>query len=123
MDEMMKLVNETGGLIAHLGDGSIQSVERDYLKGDEKTIYMVKAMAYKVAREIGARAAALYGKVDDIVLTGPWALFKDFADEIIARVNWIAPTAVYIWGSELYLLMTTAARTYEGTLKIDLYKP
>jgi butyrate kinase len=122
MDEMMDLIQSSGGLAAHLGDGRLQSVERAFSQGDEKTIFFVKAMAYKVAREIGARVAALYGKVDRIVLTGPWALFEDFVNEIVSRVEWIAPTSVFVWKSELYLLMTAAARTFEGAVKIDLYR-
>jgi butyrate kinase len=121
MDEMTNLLLESGGLAAHLGDGRLQSVKEAYLRGDEKTVSLVDAMAFKVAREIGARSVAIYGRVDAIVLTGPWALFKNFADKIISWVDWIAPATVYVWGSELYLLMTAAARTYEGAVKIDLY--
>jgi butyrate kinase len=121
MDEMMSLVAETGGLAAHLGDGGLESVQDAYARGEEKTVFMVKAMAYKVAREIGARAAALYGKIDGIVLTGPWSFFNDFVAEITSRVEWMAPTKVIFWGSELYLLNTAAARTFEGNVRIDLY--
>jgi butyrate kinase len=121
MDEMMERIQSSGGLAAHLGSGTLQSVEEAYSRGDERTIFLVKAMAYKVAREIGARAAALFGNVDRIVITGPWALFENFVKEIIPRVEWIAPTSVYVWKSELYLLMTSAARTYDGSIKIELY--
>jgi butyrate kinase len=121
MDEMMSRIQSSGGLAAHLGDARLQKVEEAYSRGDKKTIFLVKAMAYKVAREIGAKASALFGNVDRIVITGPWALFENFVKEIIPRVEWIAPTLVYVWKSELYLLMTSAARTFDGTVKIELY--
>jgi butyrate kinase len=122
MDEMMDRIQFRGGLAAHLGSGKLQTVKDAYSRGDKKTIFLVKAMAYKVAREIGAKVAALYGKVDRIVITGPWALFDSFVEEIMRRVEWIAPTSVCVWKSELYLLMTSAARTFEGTIKINLYE-
>lgn len=121
MDEILRLVTESGGLAAHLGDGSLSSVEGACLAGDETTIFLVRAMAYRVAKEIGARAVALRGDVEGIVFTGPWALFKFFVDEITARVKWIAPVRTYVWQSELYLLMISAARTFEGNVRIDLY--
>lgn len=121
MDEIMCLVNESGGLTAHLGDGRLSSVEDACASGDDRAIFIVRAMAYKIAKEIGARAVALFGKIDGIVLTGPWALFKFLVDEITSRVEWIAPVSTYVWESELYLLMISAARTFDGTVKIDLY--
>jgi butyrate kinase len=121
MDEMMNRIQFSGGLAAYLGNGKMQSVKEAHSRGDKKTIFLVKAMAYKVAREIGSKVAALNGKVDRIVITGPWALFESFVKEIIQRVEWIAPTFVYVWRSELYLLMTSAARTFEGTVKLGLY--
>jgi butyrate kinase len=122
MDEMMERIQFQGGLAAHLGNGKLQSVRDAYARGDKKTVFLVNAMAYKVAREIGAKAAALCGKVDRIVITGPWALFDSFVKEIIQRVDWIAPTFVCVWKSELYHLMTSAARTFEGAVKINLYE-
>ncbi|MDR1514783.1 MAG: butyrate kinase [Synergistaceae bacterium] len=121
MDEMMSRIQSSGGLAAYLGNGTLQSVEEAYLRGDERAIFLVNAMAYKVAREIGAKAAALFGNVDRIVITGPWALFESFVNEIIPRVEWIAQTLVYVWKSELYLLMSAATRTYEGSVKLELY--
>ncbi|MDR0649006.1 MAG: butyrate kinase [Synergistaceae bacterium] len=121
MDEMMSLIQSSGGLAAHLGDATLQKVEEAYSRGDKKTIFLVKAMAYKVAREIGAKTSSLFGNVDRIVITGPWALFENFVKEIIPRVEWIAPTRVYVWKSELYLLMTSAARAFDGSQKIELY--
>lgn len=121
MDEMLRFINTEGGLAAHLGNVSLQDIQNAFLNGDERTNFIVRAMAYNVAREIGARAAALYGNVDGIILTGPWALFKDFAREIASRVEWIAPVREYVWESELYILMTTAMRIFEGSIKILLY--
>ena len=121
MDEMLRLINMEGGLAAHLGNASLKDIQNAFLSGDERTNFIVKAMAYNVAREIGATAAALYGAVDGIILTGPWTLFKDFAKEIASRVEGIAPVREYVWEIELYMLMTTAMRTFEGDIKILLY--
>ena len=53
-----------------------------------KLIY--DAMAYQVAKEIGAASAVLAGKVDAIVLTGGLAYGNGFVKSIMDRINWIA---------------------------------
>lgn len=44
--------------------------------GDEKARFIYDAMAYQVAKEIGAASAALKGEVEAIVLTGGLAYGK-----------------------------------------------
>lgn len=109
MDEMMRLVNQEGGLMAYLGTARMDDVREAFYAGDGKTCFMVTAMAYQVAREIGARATALYGNVEGIVLTGPWA---SFVEEIRSRVEWIAPLSIHMWESELFMLAIAAVDVY-----------
>ena len=71
-------------------------------------------MAYQVAREIGARAAALKGRVDAIVLTGGLAYSSRFTDLVASRVAFIAPIHVYPGENELAALAEGALRVLRG---------
>jgi butyrate kinase len=121
MDDMLRMVSEQGGLSAYLEDASLESVMKAYRAGDKKTIFLVKAMAYQVAREIGARAAALRGRPQAITLTGNWTYFDELVREISSRVEWIAPVKVYTIDSELRSLAIVANETYLGKYKILLF--
>jgi butyrate kinase len=121
MDEILNMLSQRSGLCAYLDDASLESVEKMYRAGDKKTVFFVNAMAYRTAREIGARAAALNGKVEAIVLTGHWATFTEFTDEIASYVDWIAPVKIYGVENELRLLAETAAVVYRGDFRILLY--
>jgi len=120
MDELLRMVERKGGLMAHLGTGSLVDVAEAYSSGNPDVRFLVDAMAYKVAREIGARSAALCGKVDAILFTGPWASFEEFTDAIRSYVEWIAPVRVYSWESELRSLAELAEQVFDGTETLKL---
>jgi butyrate kinase len=121
MDEMLEKVTSTGGLTAHLGSGKLSVIQESWRGGDEKTRFVVKAMAGRVAKEIGARAAALRGQADGIILMGPWAVFTEFTDEIESRVRWIASTKICMYGNEFFLLANAAMEIFHGNIKLFLY--
>lgn len=114
MDEMLGMVERTGGLTAHLGIGRLNDVAEACAGGDERARFLVGAMALKVAREIGSRSASLRGGVDAIIFTGPWASFEEFTDEIRSHVEWIAPVNVYSWESDLRILAEVASAVFSG---------
>ena len=124
MDELMRLVNQEGGLKAYLASSKLTDVRKSWHGGDVTTRKIVAAMAYQVAREIGARTSSINGRtglVEAIVLTGPWALFEEFTELIRERVEWIAPVEVHVWKSELFRLTVAAIETFKGNNKISLY--
>jgi butyrate kinase len=121
MDEMIAMISKKSGLSAYLQDVSLERMSEEYRAGNKKVIFLVKAMAFKVAREIAARAAALDGKAQAILITGHWGRFPEFVDEIAARVSWIAPVKSYVTEGEFWVLARTAIETYIGNIKILLY--
>jgi butyrate kinase len=121
MDEMLAKVTAEGGITAHLGIGKLSAVQEAWRGGDERTRLLVRTMAARVAKEIGARAAALRGVVDEIILTGPWAEFSEFTDEIESRVRWIANTKVYLYGNEFFMLENAAIEIFRGNIRLFLY--
>lgn len=121
LDEMLRLVDKEGGLAAHLGISRLADVREACRSGDAKARFMVRAMAYKVAREIAARATTLKGDVEAIILTGPWAHFEEFTETIREYTEWIAPVSIHVWKSELFMLSVAAEETFKGNNKILLY--
>jgi len=68
--EIRKMVMGKGGLVAYLGTNNADEVEKRIQNGDEYAREVYEAMAYQIAKEIGAMATVLKGKVDAVVLTG-----------------------------------------------------
>ncbi|MEA3460080.1 MAG: butyrate kinase, partial [Chloroflexota bacterium] len=62
-EEMFKKIAGKGGLVAHLGTNDAREVERRIAAGDEHARRIYEAMAYQIAKEIGAMATVLKGDV------------------------------------------------------------
>ena len=59
------------------------------------------AMAYNIAKHIGAMAVVTNGNVDTIILTGGIAYSQKFIGLIEKRVKFIAPVTVYAGENEM----------------------
>ncbi|MBC7224153.1 MAG: ROK family protein, partial [Anaerolineae bacterium] len=103
-----------GGLVAHLGTNDAREVERRIAEGDEHARLIYEAMAYQIAKEIGAMATALKGEVDAIVLTGGLAHSEMLVGWIQERVGWIAPVLVYPGEDEMLAMAQGALRVLRG---------
>lgn len=113
-EEMMKKLVGQGGLVGYLGTNDALKVEKMIKNGHEKAKLVYSAMAYQVAKEIGAASAVLAGKVDAIILTGGLAYGKSFVGEIMNRINWIADVIVQPGENELQALAEGALRVLRG---------
>lgn len=109
-DEMMKKLVGQGGLVGLLGTNDARKVEKMIEEGDETAKLIYGAMAYQIAKEIGAASAVLHGKADAIVLTGGLAYSKVLVEEIRERVDWIADVIVHPGENELQALTEGALR-------------
>jgi butyrate kinase len=109
--EMHQLVMGKGGLVAYLGTNSLNEVEKKIAAGDSNAKETLQAMAYQIAKEIGAMATVQKGFVNAIVLTGGATRSKMLVDWIEERVRFIAPVKVYAGEFEMQAL-------YEGALRI-----
>jgi len=114
LGDLMRRMVGGGGLVAHLGTNDLREVERRICEGDARADLVFRAMAYQVAREIGARAAVLSGRVDAIVLTGGLSFSEKFVKEISGRVSFIAPVKVYPGEDEMRALAEGAMRVLSG---------
>jgi butyrate kinase len=103
-DEVMKKLVGQGGLVAYLGTNDARTVEDKIEKGDERAALIYDAMAYQVAKEIGAASTVLHGQVDAIILTGGLAFGKEFVKKITDRVEWISDCIIQPGENELQAL-------------------
>jgi len=120
-DEVKKLLAGKGGLVAHFGTNDAQAIRKRIEEGDQRAKLVFEAMAYQVAREIGACAAVLSGRVDAVVLTGDLAHEEGFVEWIKERVAFIAQVLIFPGEDELKALAQGALRVLTGQEKAKEY--
>jgi butyrate kinase len=94
-DQVLKMIRGEGGMVAFLGVNKISDVENKIESGDKEAEFYLEAMCYQIAKDIGAMATVLKGKVDAIILTGKILESKRAVNWIIERVGFIAPVKTY----------------------------
>ncbi len=104
LETLLSITNKKGGLAAYLGTNDLRDAEKRIEAGDSYAALVVEAMAYQVAKEIGAMAAALEGKVDAIAITGGLAKSFNFVRTVSDRVRFVAPIRLYPGEKELEAL-------------------
>ena len=112
-DLSKKLVGQ-GGLAAYLGTNDAVKVEEAVKKGDARAELIYRAMAYQVAKDIGAMAAVLAGEVDGIVLTGGIAHSEMLTGWVRQQVQFIAPVCVFPGEDEMEAMAEGALRILRG---------
>ena len=108
--EMIARIMGSGGMYAYLGTKDIRDAQDRARQGDKEADLVLNAMAYQIAKEIGAMSAVLRGQVDAIILTGGIAYSKRIVDDITRRVAFIAPVVVMPGEEELESLAAGAYR-------------
>lgn len=121
-DEIKKKLTRSGGLSAYTDTNRANEVKDRVLKGDKQAEEIFRAMAYQIAKEIGACATVLRGKVDAIVVTGGVAHNQIFTDWIKERTAFITPKYfVYPGEDEMPALAAGALRVLKGEEKAREY--
>lgn len=120
-NEMKKKLIGQGGIVAHLGTNDVREVYKRIEEGDKNAELVLEAMAYQTAKEIGAMAVVLKGRVDAIGITGGIAYNEDFVKRISERVKFIAPVYVYPGEDEMSALAEGAYRVLSGEEKAKMY--
>ncbi len=121
-DEVKKMITGKGGFVAYLGTNDAYEVEKLAESGDEKAKLIQEAMAYQVAKEIGAMATVLKGKVDAILLTGGIAYGKPFIESVSDRIRYIAPIYVYPGEDEMRALAMNGNMVLNDEAEILVYE-
>jgi butyrate kinase len=119
--EMYDKITKKGGLLAYLGTDDVEEIEKKIDSGDQKTKLIYEAMVYQIAKEIGAMATTLNGKVDAIVLTGGIAKSDRLINLIKEKANFISNVMVFPGEDELEALTLGALRVLTGEEKEKEY--
>jgi butyrate kinase len=120
--EILKMITGRGGLVAYLDTNDAYEVERKAMAGDGQSKLIYYAMAYQVAKEIGAMATVLKGDVDAILLTGGIAYGKPFVDSLTERIRHISPVYVYPGEDEMRALAMNGLMVMKGEIEPIEYK-
>ncbi|MBT3174447.1 MAG: butyrate kinase [Lentimicrobiaceae bacterium] len=120
-NDILRMINGEGGLVAYLGTNSAYEVEQRISDGDSASKYIYDGMAYQISKEIGAMVAVLKSNVDGILITGGIAYDKYFVNQIISYVNRFAPVHVYPGEDEMKALAMNGLRLLNGEVKARSY--
>lgn len=120
MELLHRLMRE-GGLRAYLGTDDALAVEARIAQGDDEARQVYQAMAYQVAKDIGALATVLCGRLDAILLTGGLARSALLTGWIAERVRHLAPLHFFPDEEELRALAEGAERVLSGAEEVKTY--
>ncbi len=121
LSQVEKMIKGEGGLVAYLGTNSAYQVEQRAAAGDKQAKQVYDAMAYQVAKEIGAMGAVLKYEIDGILITGGIAHDKYFVNQIISYVHRLAPVHVYPGEDEMKALAMNGLRVVKGEVQAKKY--
>ncbi len=119
--QVMKKLVGNGGFNAYLGTNDMRDLVKMANEGNTEAANLIDAFHYQVAKDVGAAAAVLCGKVDAIILTGGIAYNKITCDSLTERIGWIAPVTVYPGEDELLALAQGAIRVMSGEEEVMKY--
>jgi butyrate kinase len=131
-EALQRRLTGRGGVVAYLGTNDARRIEEAiaaYERGQagpegldgRRCLEVVRAMCYKVAKEICSLAAAAAGRLDAVILTGGLAHSGRIVGEITARVRFLAPLFVYPGENEMEALAAAAYEALDGHQPIQEY--
>jgi butyrate kinase len=110
-----------GGLAAYLGTTDAKQVETLILQGNAKAELVYQAMAYQIAKDIGAMRVALKGPADGIVLTGGLARSEMLTGWIGQWIEGLAPVFIYPGEDEMTAMAEGGMRVLSGEEPVRRY--
>lgn len=122
-DDVKRMIKGRGGIVAYLNTNDMREVEDRIHKGDLHWKEVYHAMAYQVAKEIGAMAAVLKGDVDALIITGGIAYDREFTAWIEEMTGFIAPVRIIPGEMEMMALALGAHRVVTGREEPRVYDP
>lgn len=121
--EVHKMLNGKGGLVAHLGTTDVPTIIRWAHAGGKRHKLVLEAMVYTVAKQIGAMHVALHGHTDAIILTGGIAYNEYCVSMLREWIEGVAPIVVIPGEDEMGALAMNAVGALTGELPLQIYHP
>ena len=113
-EQMMSRIKGKAGLMAHLGTNDARDVLSMIADGDKHAELIYRAMAYQIAKSIGACYAVLKGKIDGIVITGGIAHDSTLVGWVIDYIGFMGKLFIYPGENEMHALAAGALRVLRG---------
>jgi butyrate kinase len=119
--EVRRMIMGEGGMKAYLGTADMTVVEKRIQGGDEQAKLVFEAMVYQIAKEIGAMATVLNGKLQAIVLTGGLANSAALTTALQNRISFLGAVLVFPGELEMEAMAQGALRVLYGQEKVKEY--
>lgn len=118
--EMIEYLSRKSGLMSYCGDADMRILlERAETETDVKLA--IDGMIYQTAKEIGAMATVLHGKLDAIVITGGIAYSEYVIKELERYIAYLGQVLVFPGEGELEALAEGAFRVVDNKEKAMAY--
>lgn len=121
LGELERMLFREGGVYSYLGTRDLRDVLARIQGGDDAAALVLDALVYQTAKEAGAMAAVLEGRVDAVLLTGGMAHSAELVALLTPKLSWIAPVHVYPGEDELRALAEGALRVVLGEERAGEY--
>ena len=122
IDEVRTMITGKGGLVAHLGTNDAQTAVKIANEGNKEAELVLHAMAYQIAKSIGAAYAVLKGQIDGVILTGGIAYNEFVVNYIKEYINCFGKITVYAGEDEMEALAVNALSVLRGEIECKTYK-
>ncbi|MDD7271179.1 MAG: butyrate kinase, partial [Spirochaetales bacterium] len=121
IEDVEAMCSRSGGFVSHFNTSNADTIHKAVEENDDHAKLVWNAMIYQIAKEIGAMAAVLEGRVDGILLTGGLVRFNDIVEGIKERCSFIAPIYVYKGEVEQEVLNSEVLKVLRGEIKANKY--
>ncbi len=120
--EAKKMLGIESGAYSYVGTKDFREISQKAMAGEPEFKMIFDALAYQLAKDIGAMAAVMRYRIDAIVYTGGMAYSKEFTDAISGYVSPLAPVLVLPGEEEMRALAEGALRVLMGEAPKDYEK-
>lgn len=120
--EVLKMLNGSGGVYAHLGTKDFREVEQKMNAGDANARNVFYGLAYQTAKTIGSMAVVLEGRIDAIVLTGGIMYAEAFSKELCQQIQFLGKIILRPGEEEMESLAYYMNAVLEGRIEPKVYQ-
>lgn len=113
-EHVQTLLTRESGVFGYLKTKDLKEVQRRADGGDSVAEEVLDALAYQVAKAVGAMATVVHGRVDKIVITGGAAHSRRITSAVTRRVGYIAEVVIEPGEEELLAMVEGALRILRG---------
>jgi len=119
---LKKMLLKEGGLKAYTGTDHVGEARERAKNGDAACDLALRAMAYQIAKEAGAMATTLHGRVDALVITGGIAHNSWMVETLRESIGFLGEIIVFPGEEELEALVMGVLRVMDGVEALKEYR-